>query len=69
MRIRGTETSPMSTTKKNEEFELVICEWQGKIHCIYLNDYRIAGGKPWGGGKTLKTFKVKRKDLDEALSL
>ena len=25
---------------------------------IYLNDERIAGPKPWGGGKVLKEWKV-----------
>ena len=26
--------------------------------CIYLNDYRICGEKPWGGGKCLKIWKI-----------
>jgi hypothetical protein len=34
---------------------------------VYLNDYRIAGPKPWGGGRVIKTFKVTLKDLIEAI--
>lgn len=40
---------------------------------IYINDHRIAGSKPWGGGTILKSFKVKRssleKDLAEAMKI
>lgn len=35
---------------------------------IYLNDFRIAGPKPWGGGKVLKEWIVDLKYFDEALS-
>lgn len=38
---------------------------------LYINDYRVAGSKPWGGGETLFTFKPEdeqfAKDLEEAL--
>jgi hypothetical protein len=34
---------------------------------IYLNDYRIAGPKPWGGGKTLKEWTVTTEDIETAL--
>lgn len=34
---------------------------------IYLNDYRIAGAKPWGGGSTLKSWEIKLDDLKRAL--
>lgn len=34
---------------------------------VYLNDFRIAGPKPWGGGTTLKSWKVSTKDLETAL--
>lgn len=35
---------------------LKIVEWEGRIHCAYLNDFRIAGGKPWAGGRTVKAW-------------
>jgi hypothetical protein len=38
--------------------KLSVCEWQGKVHCVYLEDYRIAGGKPWGGGKTVAEWDI-----------
>ena len=40
---------------------------------IYINDYRIAGSKPWGGGSTEQTWLVDKKKvlkaLDRALGL
>ena len=35
---------------------------------IYLNDYRIAGPKPWGGGKVVNTWKVREEDVRTALA-
>lgn len=35
----------------------------GTQQCIALNDYRIAGGKPWGGGNIEATFQVDPADL------
>jgi len=50
-----------------KELKLDLVEWEDRPHCIYLDDYRIAGSKPWGGGKIVKTWKVRRSDLEEAL--
>lgn len=36
---------------------------------LYLNDYRIAGPKPWGGGQVLKTWDVDPADIRKALKL
>jgi len=36
---------------------------------VYLNDYRVAGPKPWGGGKVIQKFKADRKDVLTALAL
>ena len=38
--------------------KIEVVEWQGELRCIYLNDRRIAGAKPWGGGKTIYQFQV-----------
>jgi hypothetical protein len=35
--------------------------------CISLNDYRIAGPKPWGGGTVTKSFTVDVDDLVRAI--
>jgi hypothetical protein len=32
-------------------------------HALYINDYRVAGPKPWGGGQTVHKWKVKGDDL------
>lgn len=34
---------------------------------LYLNDYRIAGPKPWGGGTAKHEWKVDRADLKQAV--
>jgi hypothetical protein len=36
---------------------------------VYINDYRVAGPKPWGGGKILQEWKVERKDMETALHI
>ncbi len=36
---------------------------------IYLNDYRIAGPKPWGGGRVLHSWEVTAADIRNALKL
>lgn len=33
----------------DQEVTIIVSNWNGNTHCIYLNDRRIAGGKPWGG--------------------
>ena len=34
---------------------------------IYINDYRICGCKPWGGGQVTKTWFAKPSDIIQAL--
>jgi hypothetical protein len=34
---------------------------------LYLDQYRFAGNKPWGGGKIIHSWKVTAKDLRESL--
>ena len=38
-------------------------------HSIYINDVRVAGPKPWGGGNRVHHFLVDVKDIEEALNL
>lgn len=35
--------------------------------CLSLNDYRIAGPKPWGGGKVIHKWHVTESTLQRAL--
>jgi hypothetical protein len=35
--------------------------------CISLNDYRVCGPKPWGGGTVTKKWAVKKGSLVRAL--
>jgi len=34
---------------------------------IYLNDTRICGSKPWGGGKVMKKWTTSIEDIESAL--
>ena len=34
---------------------------------IYINDYRVVGSKPWGGGKVLAEWECKDEDILHAL--
>ncbi len=38
---------------------------------LYINNYRVAGPKPWGGGPAIMTWKIENerleKDLQEAM--
>lgn len=34
---------------------------------LYINDRRVAGNKPWGGGTVISNFNVPVKKLQEAL--
>jgi hypothetical protein len=35
--------------------------------CLLVNDYRVAGPKPWGGGKVVHSFQTKQSQIDIAL--
>lgn len=34
---------------------------------LYINGYRVAGGKPWGGGVIVQEWTVNLADLEKAL--
>lgn len=36
---------------------------------LVINNIRICGSKPWGGGSIIKTWKVKRSRIIEALGI
>lgn len=36
--------------------------------CVTLNGYRIAGPKPWGGGRVVMNFKTTNEDLERAIN-
>ena len=37
--------------------------------CIYVNDHRICGPKPWGGGKTVKRWTVEIDEIKESIGI
>lgn len=34
--------------------------------CLAINNLRVVGPKPWGGGKTIKTWKASFEDLQSS---
>lgn len=44
----------------------VVAGVEGK--CLYINDYRVAGPKPWGGGTAIASFEIDNEKLKKALS-
>ena len=49
-------------------YELMVCGWNGNPrHCVYLNDTRIAGTKPWGGSDEARAWQITLKDLADAI--
>jgi hypothetical protein len=57
-RANMDDTAKITTEQLDAPLSLAIVLWRGKLHCAYLNDYRIAGGKPWGGGDVACTFQT-----------
>ncbi len=55
------------TSKPDRRDRLELIEWENRPHCLYLNNTRIAGGKPWGGGKIIRTWNIERSVILEAL--
>jgi hypothetical protein len=48
-------------------YELMVCRWEGSVGCVYLNDFRVAGGKPWGGAEAAATWQITRNDIERAI--
>lgn len=49
-------SAPMKPETLDAPLTLEVVEWEGSIRCVYLNDHRIAGGKPWGGGRAIRSW-------------
>ena len=35
---------------------------------LYINDFRVSGPKPWGGGVVIESFTIDKTELKKALS-
>lgn len=58
-----SEPTPLST---EERYPIEIIQGVEGF-CIGLNNYRIAGPKPWGGGTVVKRWDVSLADLGRAI--
>ncbi len=59
-----SEGTPIPNPITNVKLELV----RGpEGTALYMNDTRIAGPKPWGGGDIVRTWKVTRQEIESAL--
>ena len=55
-------------SKPDTTFEIMVVRFEkNPTHCVYLNNYRIAGPKPWGGGDTQARWMVSLDQLRAAL--
>lgn len=57
----------MTEDQLNERIDVEIVTLNGQIRCVYVNDFRLAGGKPWGGGQAIKNWRIPVRDLLRAL--
>lgn len=77
----GETTATYSNGKKPTKHKCWACDGSGWLYrdskllliggvegdCIALNDYRIAGPKPWGGGSTKEEWTVPIRDILTAI--
>ena len=67
-RMVGATTETDMTDAAPKTYELMVCAFEkNPRYCVYLNDYRIAGSKPWGGSHAETTWHVTPTDICEAL--
>lgn len=53
---------------KAQTYELSVCGMRGvPRYCVYLNNHRIAGAKPWGGAQTQTDWTVTLDQLCDAI--
>ena len=58
----------MKDKKTDDVYKIMLVDGvEGKS--IYLNDYRIAGNKPWGGGKTIAEWETSLPQINKAINL
>lgn len=56
-----------SLGSEKTSYELMVCGFENRpAHCVYVNEYRIVGGKPWGGGRTTAKWTFTLDDLRRA---
>lgn len=53
------------TVEKEYKFE--VCRSETGAYFLYLNDYRIGGGKPCGSTEVVKAWDVEEQDLFDAM--
>ncbi len=63
----GGDPKPSRGTLGEKTFNLELVQGvEGQ--CLYLDDTRFAGPKPWGGGTIIKRWTVRERDLQNAIS-
>ena len=52
-----TKSYRLTDEQLDAPIRLASCGWNGNSnHCLYLNNHRISGPKPWGGGVITKEW-------------
>ena len=63
-----TKGRTMNHVKRNKQAHSVEIIKGVEGLCVVLNDYRIAGPKPWGGGTVIARFKTSSEDIEKAMN-
>lgn len=60
--------SVITQSENPQTYELMVCAWEkSPRHCVYLNNYRIAGRKPWGGASQHTAWNITLNDIANAI--
>ena len=64
--VEETVKQSLTVEELEKPVPFVLVKWEGRLHCAYLNNFRIVGGKPWGGGTVEKEWKTSLREVIRA---
>lgn len=51
----------------DQKYELLVCGFENNpARCVYVNNFRLGGAKPWGGGRTTAVWHFSLNELRRA---
>lgn len=60
--ITAEDAQKLLAESDDKVYDLEVVKWEGGVRCVYLNDFRVAGEKPWGSD-AIRRFKVRMTDI------
>lgn len=64
--VEATVKDCLTVEELDKPVTLAVVKWEGRLQCAYLNNFRIVGGKPWGGGTTEKKWETSLREVIRA---